>query len=192
MNSYENIFGRVIADARYLENILWGEPRPGHTEGTVKAHIDQLEGNLETLRPGLSSDDYWRLRILIHVHDSFKAEADPKAAITDPKSHASLAAAFLAEHCDDEGLRTMVQFHDEPYALWRQAKAKGACNPQRLSKLLETIQDWPLFIRFCMIDGFTPGKSSEPLQWLVENLARRVELEPFARDTLANVRGERS
>src|SRR5918992_4065175 len=114
---YRKVFEAVTADPRYLANLDWGESRPGHAEGTIRAHIAEIEPNLEALRGNLTDDAYWKLKLLIHTHDSFKAESQPGVPITDPKSHASLARAFLAAHCDDADLLAMVQFHDEPFAL---------------------------------------------------------------------------
>ena len=116
---YRKAFGAVTADPRYLAKLDWGEARPGHPEGTVRAHIAEIEPNLEQLRAKLSDEDYWKLKLLVHTHDSFKAESKPGVAITDPKSHASLARAFFESHCDDADLLAMVQYHDEPFALFR-------------------------------------------------------------------------
>src|ERR1700730_17677216 len=93
---YKAAFQAVIKDSRYQKNLHWGEARPGHPEGTVRAHIAEIESNLEALRPKLSDVDYWKLKLLIHTHDSFKGEAEAGVAITDSKSHASLAREFLA------------------------------------------------------------------------------------------------
>jgi hypothetical protein len=175
MIDYRQIFNTLISDPRYLKNLDWGQPRPGHLEGTVRAHIAEIEPNLETLRPKLSDEEYWKLKVLIHTHDSFKAEATPGVGITDPASHASLARAFLARHCHDADLLAMVQFHDEPYALYRQFEAKGQCNAGRLDALLSAIKDWNLFLAFNIIDGCTAGKSRKPLQWLFREVAGKVE-----------------
>lgn len=175
MTDYQRAFEAVTADARYQANLDWGQARPGHPEGTVRAHIAEIEPNLEALRPKLSDEEYWKLKLLVHTHDSFKAESQPGVAITDPKSHASLARAFLAAHCDDADLLAMVQFHDEPFALYRQFEAKGKCNPQRFDALLSAVRDWNLFLAFNVIDGCTAGKSREPLRWLFRELAGKVE-----------------
>ena len=92
---HRKAFDAVTTDPQYLANLDWGEARPGHPEGTVRAHIAEIEPNLERLRSKLTEDDYWKLKLLIHTHDSFKAESKAGVAITDPKSHASLARAFL-------------------------------------------------------------------------------------------------
>ena len=174
MNRYAEIFEKITKDERYLQNLSWGQPRDGHPEGTVEAHIAELEGNLKRLNLDPSSEDYWKLKILIHVHDSFKAEASNKVAITDPRSHASIAAMFLQRHCDDADLISMVQYHDEPYALWRQSREKGSLSGKRLQSLIGTIRDWRLFFRFIAIDGATAGKSREPLEWAVTNIGPLV------------------
>lgn len=44
-------------------------------------------------------------------------------------------------------------------------------NPARLRDLLESIEDWELFLKFLLVDGFTAGKSPEPLEWSLRNLA---------------------
>src|SRR5687767_2594560 len=86
---------RVIADPRYQKNVEYGEPRAGHPEGKIKFHIAELEENLEKLVPrGISEEQYWKLKFLIHVHDTFKADATPDSPILSPNSHASLARKF--------------------------------------------------------------------------------------------------
>ena len=120
---YQDAFMAIVCTETYLRNVLAGTPRPGHPEGTIFAHIQELEGNLTVLRPKLSETEFWKLRLLIHTHDLFKGESLPGAAINDPRSHASLAREFLSRYCPDPDLLMMVQYHDEPFALWRQYEA---------------------------------------------------------------------
>jgi hypothetical protein len=185
---YRRAFEAIVADPRYLANLDWGEPRSGHPEGTVRAHIAELEANLETLRSKLSDDEYWKLKLLIHTHDRFKAESEPGVPISDPKSHASLARAFLAEYCDDQDLLAMVQYHDEPFALYRQQVYKGKYNQERFDALIHAIRDWNLFLAFNIIDGCTAGKSREPLQWLFKEAAGRVQSTFTGEDVIPPIR----
>jgi len=182
---YRKTLDAVVADPRYLANLDWGEARPGHPEGTVRAHIAELETNLEALRPRLSDEEYWKLKLLIHTHDSFKAEAQPGVPISDPQSHASLARAFLATYCDDADLLTMVQYHDEPFALYRQARYKCTYSKERFGALLAAIRDWNLFLAFNIIDGCTPGKSRDSLRWLFAEVAGKVESDFTEADVLS-------
>lgn len=175
MPDYHTIFDAVATDPRYLRNLDWGDARPGHPEGTVRAHIAEIEPNLERLRPKLSDEDYWKLKLIIHTHDSFKGESHVGVPISDPGSHASLARAFLATYCDDADLLAMVQYHDEPFALFRQFETKGKHNQDRFQAMLSAIQDWNLFLAFNIIDGCTPGKSRAPLHWLFREVSGQVE-----------------
>jgi hypothetical protein len=175
MINYQEIFAAITSDPRYQRNLDWGKVRPGHPEGTIRAHIAELERNLEQLRAKVLETDYWRLKLLVHTHDTFKAEARSGAPIAAPHSHASLARAFLAEFCDDADMLAMVQYHDEPFALWRQFKFKGRLNEERLTTLLTSIRDWNLFLAFNIIDGCTQGKQRDSLRWLFRQVAGRVE-----------------
>ena len=175
MSDYQEIFETITSDLRYQRNLDWSESRPGHPEGTVRAHIAEVDRNLETLRAKVSDSDYWRLRVLIHTHDTFKGEAERGVPITAPKSHASLARAFLAEFCGDTDMLAMVQYHDEPFALWRQFEAKGKVNQERLAELLTTIRDWNVFLAFNIVNGCTEGKDRAPLRWLFQQVAGRVQ-----------------
>jgi hypothetical protein len=183
VTDYAAIFEAMTADARYVANLDWGEPRPGHPEGTVRAHITELESNLDSWRPLLTDEECWKLKLLIHCHDTFKAESQPGVAITHPRSHASIARSFLATHCDDPDLLAMLQFHDEPFALYRQAEKKGAYDADRFTSLLTAIRDWDLFLVFAIIDGCTAGKSREPLDWLFRDVGGKVQF----RFTAANI-----
>ena len=181
---YRNVFQLITTDPRYLANLDWGEARPGHPEGTVRAHIVEIEPNLEILRPKLTDEDYWKLKLLIHTHDTFKVESQPGVPILDPKSHASLARVFLSTHCDDADLLAMVQYHNEPFALYRQFESKGKYNQQRFNALLKAIRDWNLFLAFNIIDGCTTGKSREPLHWLFREVAGKVPSKFTAADII--------
>ena len=75
MRDYAAILDAIRADPRYRKNLDWGEPREGHPEGTIRAHIEELERNLDRLRPKLSDEQVGALRLLIHTHDTFKPDS---------------------------------------------------------------------------------------------------------------------
>ncbi len=175
MTGFQAILRRITTDVRYLKNLDEGLPRPGHPEGTIRAHIDELESNLGRLRLPLAIDDFWKLKILIHTHDTFKPQAELEVPIVHPESHASLARNFLAEFTDDADLLSMVQYHDEPYALWRQHRSRGTYNRDRLDRLINRIEDWNLFLAFVLIDGCTAAKSRDSLDWFFGEISGRVE-----------------
>ncbi len=174
MTNYEDTFNSLKLDPAYQANLDWGKPRSGHPEGSLRKHIAELETNLERIQPQLSGEELWKLRLLIHTHDTSKPQAKSGAAIADPESHASLARQFLAKYVSDSDLLNIVQFHDEPYAIWKKHRA-GRDYSERLRQLLEVIVGWDLFLAFLIVDGCTVGKSTEPLEWFFAEVRDRVE-----------------
>jgi len=171
----KEIVARVIADPRYIKNIEYGEPRSGHPEGKVKFHIAELEEKLERLAPRISEEQYWKLKFLIHVHDTFKADAIPDSRIESPNSHASLARQFASEFTEEADLMAMIQFHDLNFALWKQFAAKGSYDIQRFTALLDTIKDWDLFLLFVILDGSTQGKDPDKVRWFIGEVRKHKQ-----------------
>jgi hypothetical protein len=168
---YRVLTERIMADARYQENIRleYNGSLSGHPEGKVKYHIADLEANLERLKHLLPDEDfYWKLKFLIHVHDTFKGQEIRKGIPADhPESHESLARAFASEFTDDPDLLNTIQYHDENYTLWKQYKNNGYYDSKWFHTLLNTIHDWDLYLAFTMIDGHTQGKDIEKLAWFI-------------------------
>jgi hypothetical protein len=169
----KDIVEQIVSDPRYLKNIEYGEPRSGHPEGKVKLHIAELEEILEKFTSRISEEQYWKLKFLIHFHDTFKAEAIPNSPIESSNSHASLARKFAAEITNDADLLNMIQFHDVNFALWKEYAATGSYDLERFSRLLDTILDWDLFLIFLVIDGSSVGKDPEKLRWFIAEVRKR-------------------
>jgi len=165
---YEKIVEQVIADSRYQKNVEFGRPRSGHPEGKIKNHISDLEVNLEKLRHRIENTEiYWKIKFIIHVHDTFKVEAVSGVPATDPQNHGALARGFASEFINDEDLLNIIQFHDVNYFLWKQYKSSGHYDVQYLKYLLELIHDWDLYLVFTIVDGNLPDKDIEKLAWFI-------------------------
>ena len=171
----QEVISRVLSDPRYLEGIEYGEPRPGHPEGKVRYHIRELEENLERLRSRISEEQFWKLKFLIHVHDTFKANAIPNSRIESPNSYASLARTFASEFTDEADLLAMIQFHDLNFALWKQFAATGSYDLKRFLRLLDTIMDWDLFLIFLIIDGSAKGKDPDKVRWFIAEVRKHKQ-----------------
>lgn len=171
---YQKLTARAIADERYKKNIEFEYDRSlsGHPEGKVKYHIAELETNLDRLKHLLPDEEYyWKLKFLIHVHDTFKAQEIRESVPADhPGSHESLARAFARDFTDDSDMLNIIQYHDENYTLWKQFKSNGHYDKNWFQHLLNTIQDWDLFLAFTLIDGYTQGKDIEKLPWFIEQV----------------------
>ena len=169
----KEIIELIKANPRYQKNIEYGEPRPGHPEGKVKFHIVDLEENLETLRvKGITKEYYWKLKFLIHIHDSFKAEVKKDTPVQDARNHAAVAKEFAKQFINDADLLNMIQFHDENYNLWREYLQNGLFNNERFQNLLNTIENWDLFLMFIIIDGCVKGKDYAKLTWFINEVRK--------------------
>jgi hypothetical protein len=172
--NWEQVFWKIVKDGRYLKGLEYGKPRIGHAEGTVLNHVMDLEKNLERLQPSLSMEEYWKLRIMVHIHDCMKFYAKRDAAIEDPESHASLAAKLLSEYVADVDLMNMIQYHDEGYAMWKQQESRGKYNMPRFQKVVRLIWDVELYLLFTILDGYTPSKEHERIRWYVLEVEKEV------------------
>ncbi len=177
IKNLENSFKEIINNNEYKTGISWGKPRRGHPEATIGAHILELEENLSILKNDLSEEEFWKLKILIHVHDTFKGKALRGSSILDKNSHASLAADFLSKFIEDQDLINMVQYHDEGYALWKQYSNKGRYDFERFVSLANKIENWRLFLIFNIIDNTTVGKSNESLLWFFTEFHQKFSAE---------------
>lgn len=182
------LLARVLSDPRYLGNLDWGAPRSGHPEGTIRAHIRDLEGRLPRIGDRLTPEETARIRVLIHTHDTFKPQAHPGAAISSPDSHASLARAFLTDLGADGSLLNMVQMHDEALAIRRLLLQSHESGPTRWSALLATIIEWDVFTAFCLLDGTSAGKDDTALRWFLPAIQAHVRIR-FTESDIAVLRG---
>lgn len=124
------------------------------------SNLDRISGIV-----GLTEDEYWKLRILIAVHDTLKIHSVPGSSIESKYSHASLARSFLSSFTDDEVLLQIVQYHDEPYRLFRSNKELADSD---VKALFEKIQNVRLFVLFQIVLSGQKGKSRKPVRQLIE------------------------
>jgi hypothetical protein len=162
---------RVTSDPELLEGLGWGEPRPGHPEGSVAAHVGDL---LQTLDEWDEPPDRRAaLRFIALVHDAFKGEVIERLPKMGRNHHADRARRFAERYTDDEAILSTIQHHDRPYALWRKLRRKGELDERGFRKMLDDIPDVALFVRFVELDGSTEGKTPDPIRWLRDELERR-------------------
>jgi hypothetical protein len=161
----------VSADPVLQEGLAWGEPRRGHPEGSVGAHVSDL---LQTIdRWGETGKRREELRFLALVHDSLKNRVQNWRPKTGENHHAMRARRFAEGYVDDERLLATIEQHDRPYSLWRKFRRGGRVEEHALSEMLDRIPDLDLFLRFVELDGSTEGKNHEPIRWLKGELGRR-------------------
>lgn len=162
---------RVASDPELLDGLAWGEPRRGHPEGSVAAHVEDLLEELETWHepPELRS----KLRFMALVHDAFKDDVIERLPKMGRNHHADRARRFAERYTDDADVLSTIQHHDRPYALWRKMKRKGELDERAFQKMVDDIGDLDLFVRFVELDGSTEGKTPAPILWLRSELEKR-------------------
>lgn len=162
---------RIAADPAIREGLAWGEPREGHPEGSVGAHVADLLRTIDAW--GERGTRREELRFLALVHDALKCAVcgwRPKIG----ENHHGMRARRLAErYVSDERLLATLELHDRPYALWRRARRTGRTPDRGLDRLAARIPDRDLFLRFVELDGSTEGKRPEPIDWIRNELAAR-------------------
>jgi hypothetical protein len=170
-NDAEN---RITSDPEWQDGAQWGEPRPGHPEGAVAAHIAEVLRNVD--RYAIDRDDRYRLRLVALVHDTFKNQVDKEKPRIGQNHHAMIARRFAERHVDDLELLEVVELHDEAYNSWatgarsgdwRKAEERAQGLIARLGKAL------PFYLRFYRADNQTGSKSQEPVEWFEEFLRLR-------------------
>ena len=162
---------RVTADAALLAGLAWGEPREGHPEGSIAAHVADLLKLLDEWDE--PAERRRSLRFITLVHDSFKGNVIDKLPKMGRNHHADRARRFAERYTSDDAILLTIQHHDRPYALWRKMRRKGKLDERGFEKMVADLPDLGLFVRFVELDGSTEGKNREPIRWLRSELARR-------------------
>jgi hypothetical protein len=155
----------LSADPELLRGLAWGQPRPGHPEGSVGRHVAEILAHVPE-RAEQRAD----IRFLALVHDALKHRVDPEAGYSRENDHAVLARRFAERYTADERLLIALELHDEPYWIWRTRTGDGHA---ALARVLARVPDVELFLRFVELDASTEGKDPEPVRWFREQLARR-------------------
>src|SRR4051794_26567095 len=78
---------RLAADPALAAGLAWGEPRAGHPEGSVGAHVGDLMRAIEA--DGEAGERRRDLRFLALVHDAFKNRVHEWLPKTGANHHAT-------------------------------------------------------------------------------------------------------
>jgi RimJ/RimL family protein N-acetyltransferase len=157
----------ICADPAWRAGMAWGEPRSGHPEGTVIAHVGEVLRNVD--RVALDPADRARLRLAAIVHDAFKADVDRSRPKTGENHHAMRARRFAERHLSDADLLDVIELHDEAYLAWSEGRRGGSwpAAERRARSLLDRLGDrYGLYARFHRADGETGDKTDEHRHWL--------------------------
>jgi HD domain len=157
---------RVLADREWQEGAAWGEPRPGHPEGEVAAHIEEVLRNVDG--EALDPADRERLRFVALIHDTFKHRVDRTQPRSGENHHAMIARRFAEKYTDDRELLEVIELHDEAYNSWVKGERGGKWDAAeaRAVRLLDRLGPTrDFYLRFYRADNRTGSKGQEPLEW---------------------------
>src|SRR5262245_41915401 len=98
---------RILADPDWIDGAAWGDPRPGHPEGSVTAHIEEVLANVD--RVALDDADRERLRFVALIHDTFKHRVDRDRPREGENHHAVIARRFGERYSADRELLEVIE-----------------------------------------------------------------------------------
>jgi hypothetical protein len=173
-----------LDDPGFCLGLQWGVPRYGHPEGTIMAHIVEVNANIDRLP--VDAETRRLLRIVCWVHDTFKHIEDKGSPRDWSKHHGVYARKFLARYVDDAKLLKLVEMHDDAYYAWRLGHLyhRPEDSVKRISALREGLGDyWQLFYLFFKCDTSTGDKTPAPLVWF-EGTMEGIEVTDFLEETV--------
>ncbi len=165
---------RICASEEWQQGAAWGQPRKGHPEGQVAAHIAEVLANVE--RHATSPEERANLRLITLIHDAFKYRVKIWLPTTGDNHHARIARRFAERYLEDQALLEIIELHDEAYNAyqmgerrdrWQDAEERALRLAQRLGASLS------LYVRFYRCDNATGSKTPAPVVWFEELLRRR-------------------
>jgi HD domain len=165
---------RIMADHAWMAGAAWGDPRPGHPEGSVAEHIAEVLANIDKI--ALGSADRERLRLIAIIHDTFKHRVDRTRPRVGENHHAMIARRFAERYIDDLEVLDVIELHDEAYNSWAQGKRTGrwAAAEARAARLLDRLGETVgLYERFYRADTRTGSKDREALDWFSKVMERQ-------------------
>ena len=160
-----------LEDAEFCRGLRWGVPRYGHPEGSIMAHVKEVNANIDRLPIG--AETRRKLRIICWVHDTFKHIEDRGNPRDWSKHHSVYARKFLSRYITDEQLLNVVELHDDAYYAWRLAHLYRKLEEAdaRIKNLRERVGDyWQLFYLFFKCDTSTGDKNPAPLTWFEQTM----------------------
>ena len=163
---------RIVDDPEWQEGAAWGVPRPGHPEGSVAAHVEDVLRNIDDV--ALDASDRERLRFVALVHDTFKHRVDRNEPPIGENHHAAIARRFAERYSDDPELLDVVELHDEAVNAWVKGDRGGKWDAaeDRARRLIERLgSSVDFYVRFYRADNATGSKDRAPLEWF-ERLLR--------------------
>ena len=162
----------IFNDPEYIIGLTWGKPRPGHPEGSVQAHINDVIANIDTVYK--DDDDYEKHIFIARVHDTFKYQVGTSLPKSGENHHAMKARRFAEKYIDDKDVLDIIELHDEAYNSWRKGSLKNDWDgaTKRANKLINRLgKNIDLYLKFYICDNSTGDKKGDDYIWFESMLS---------------------
>ena len=114
----------VLASQEWAQASQWGEPRPGHPEGTVGRHVEE-QVRVFVDRWFKDEPDYWDLVALAYLHDIGKPQTQHANDRLVGDSHSVISARIAASLGASDRLVQVILSNDRAYSHWRKLLDKS-------------------------------------------------------------------
>ena len=114
----------VLASPAWARARDWGEPRPGHPEGTIGRHVgEQILPFVERWYGGLP--EYWDLVALAYLHDIGKPDTQYADGRPQGDPHSVVSARIATALGASPRISTAIVHNDRAYSHWRRLLDKN-------------------------------------------------------------------
>ena len=160
----------IVSDVDFIEGCSYGKSRPGHPEGKIILHIEEVLKNVDEFYG--DDPDRSDLRIITLTHDTFKYKVNQKLPKSGANHHGSVAEEFAEKYCHNTKVLAVIKYHDDAYNSWSVGGRRGNWYKaeKRANKLIEElllVDALDLYVKFYKCDNRTGDKEQENYDWFI-------------------------
>lgn len=163
----------VVNSPAWRMGVMYGDPRPGHPEGAVLNHVNEVLVNVEKLYGHHTL--IRKLRLIALVHDAFKFQVDSRLPRCGENHHGWYARRFAEQYTSDDEVLDVIELHDEAFNAWQNGvrDARWDKAERRVRLLIARLgAALPLYLAFFKCDNTTGSKEPAPLSWFHDCVSR--------------------
>ena len=147
---------KIIDSPEWKLAETWGQPRPGHPEGTIGRHVfEQVIPFIEEHFSDLP--EYWDLIALAYLHDIGKPQTHYENGRLSGPSHSVLSAGIADSLGAPNELIQVITLNDRAYSHWRKLLDKNGnwdrarWTPERQDRFTSEFGDQSLDLRLLVL-----------------------------------------
>jgi hypothetical protein len=161
----------IVNDEEFLKGVMYGKFRNGHPEGAVIYHIKEVLGNIDKFYA--DDEDYYNLRLIAILHDTFKHKVDQTKPKQGDNHHGRIAEKFGEKFSHNTKVLRVIKLHDDAYNAWQKGGRHGDwySAKRRAEMLIKTLvmgDCLDLYLKFYRCDNSTGDKLQDNYDWFIE------------------------